>query len=110
MEERTYTAGEVHQILDQVLRSMDLHTALVGNQAQENLENDISHNASSSDARISMTVSEAVGMIGISKPKMYELIHSGQIRSVKVGKKYLISRQSILNWIQGGIENGKEAC
>ena len=110
MEERKYTASEVHQIVDMVLRTMDYHTAPVGNREQTNLDNDISHDASSSAAKLSLTVSEAAGMIGICKPKMYELIHSGQIHAVKAGKKFLISRQSILNWIHGGFENGKKAC
>ena len=110
MEERKYTANEVHQIVDMVLRTMDFRPAPGAEYGVKNLENDISHNASSSAAKLSLTVSEAAGMIGICKPKMYELIRNGQVHAVKVGKKFLVSRQSILNWIQGGIENGKKAC
>ena len=110
MEERKYTAGEVHQILDMVLSQMNFRSAPGAEQEPKNLENDIAHKASSSDARLSLTVSEAAGMIGICKPKLYELIHSGQFHTVRIGKKILISRQSVLDWIQGGIEDGKKAC
>ena len=48
-----------------------------------------------------MTVAEAAQMIGISKPTMYELIRSKRIHSVNVGKKILVSRQSLLDWLEG---------
>ena len=48
-----------------------------------------------------MTVAEAAQMIGISKPTMYELIRSKKIHSVNVGKKILVSRQSLLDWVEG---------
>lgn len=48
-----------------------------------------------------MTVAEAAQMIGISKPTMYELIRSKRIHSVNVGKKILVSRQSLLDWVEG---------
>ena len=48
-----------------------------------------------------MTVAEAAQMIGISKPTMYELIRSKRIHSVNVGKKILVSRLSLLDWLEG---------
>ena len=48
-----------------------------------------------------MTVAKAAQMIGISKPTMYELIRSKTIHSVNVGKKILVSRQSLLDWLEG---------
>ena len=109
MDDRKYTADEVHQIVDMVLRSMDFHPAPVGNREQTNLDNDIAHVASSSDAKVSLTVSEAARMTGICRPKIYELVRSGQFHTVKIGKKILISRKSILEWIQGGIEDGRQS-
>ena len=48
-----------------------------------------------------ITVAEAAEMIRISKPTMYELIRSNQIHSIRVGKKILVSRQSLLDWVEG---------
>ena len=49
-------------------------------------------------------------MIGISKPSMYEVVRAGKVRSVKVGKKILISRQSLMDWVKKGENYGAEAC
>lgn len=48
-----------------------------------------------------ITVAEAAQMIRISKPSMYELIRSKKVHSIRVGKKILVSRQSLLDWVEG---------
>ena len=48
-----------------------------------------------------MTIAEAAQTLKISKPTMYELIRSKQIHAVNVGKKILVSRQSLLDWVEG---------
>lgn len=48
-----------------------------------------------------ITIAESAKMLRISKPKMYELIRSGQIHSINIGKKILVSRQSLLDWFEG---------
>ncbi len=48
-----------------------------------------------------ITVAEAAQMIRISKPSMYELIRSNQVHSIRVGKKILVSRRSLLDWVEG---------
>ena len=48
-----------------------------------------------------LTVSEAAEILRISKPCMYELAESGEIRSVKVGRRILISRTSLMEFISG---------
>ncbi len=48
-----------------------------------------------------ITVAEAAQLIKISKPSMYELIRSNQIHSIRIGKKILVSRQSLLDWVEG---------
>ena len=110
MEERKYTASEVHQIVDMVLRTMDYHTAPVENREQTNLDNGIAHDTSPS-AKVVLTVQEAAEELGISKPKVYELVRAGKFHTVNIGKKILISRQSMLDWIKKGDSYyGKEAC
>lgn len=41
---------------------------------------------------------------------MYEMVHAGKVRSVKAGKKILISRQSLMDWLKKGDNYGSEAC
>ena len=57
-----------------------------------------------------LSVREAAELIGISKPKMYELIHSNEIPSIHVGKKIVIARQALMDWLSEGDTNGKKAC
>ena len=99
---------QVHQIVNEVLRKLDCPGASLPE--AEHLENQIPLNASPKDAKITLTVHEAAKLIGISKPKMYELVRAGKVRFVNVGKKILISRQSLLDWLMKGDSNGKEAC
>ena len=108
MKRDMYTKEQVHQIVEQVLLS--LNVTLAPDQGQEHLDNDIPQNASPTDAKVTLSVAEAAKMVGISKPKMYEIVRAGKLRTVKIGKKILISRQSLLDWIRKGDSNGKEAC
>lgn len=72
------------------------------------LDNEISQSDSPSVNCETLTVSQAAELIGISKPKMYELIRTNAFRSINIGHKILVSRQSLLNWIRGGTQDGKE--
>ena len=67
-----------------------------------NLDNSIPQSNSSPCEREALTVAQAAEMIGISKPKMYELLRARKIHSVNVGKKIIVSRQSLLEWLRGG--------
>ena len=96
MNMRFYTNEQVHQIVDQLLLQFD--EAAPGPEPAH-LKNDIPQQ-SSPENKVTLTVSEAAELIGISKPSMYEVVRAGKVRSVKVGKKILISRQSLMDWIQ----------
>ena len=96
MNMRFYTNEQVHQIVDQLLLQFD--EAAPGPEPAH-LKNDIPQQ-SSPENKVTLTVSEAAEMIGISKPSMYEVVRAGKVRSVKVGKKILISRQSLMDWLQ----------
>lgn len=48
-----------------------------------------------------LTVSEAAEIMRISKPSMYDLAESGEIRSVRVGRRVLVSRSSLMEYISG---------
>lgn len=75
-----------------------------------NLDNDIPENASPHTGKLTVTVDEAAKMVGISKPKMYEIVRSRSVRSINVGKKILISRQSLVDWIERGGSYVEETC
>lgn len=55
-----------------------------------------------SDAKITLTVTEAANMLGISLPKMYEIVRMGRIPSIRVGKRIVLARQAILDWLKEG--------
>lgn len=38
-------------------------------------------------------------MLGVCKTTAYKLVQDGVIRSVKVGKKYIIPKQAVINYL-----------
>ena len=108
MDDKLYNIDEVRQVVEEVLRRLD-RTAASPVEA-EHLDNQIPLKASPQDAKLTLTVQEAADLIGICKPNMYVLVRAGKVRSVMVGKKILISRQSLVDWIEKGDPYGKKAC
>ena len=106
MRNRLYTEEQVHQVVDEVLRRLGSTAAL---QEPEHLDNSTSQQ-SSPGTKMTLSVREAAELIGISKPKMYELVHSNEIPSIHVGKKIVIARQALMDWLSEGDTNGKKAC
>lgn len=106
MRNRLYTEEQVHQVVDEVLRRLGSTAAL---QEPEYLDNSTSQQ-SSPGTKMTLSVREAAELIGISKPKMYELIHSNEIPSIHVGKKIVIAQQALMDWLSEGDTNGKKAC
>lgn len=51
------------------------------------------------EARISVRIPEAIRMTGIGRSKIYELIASGDIEAVKVGRCTLIKVESLHNLV-----------
>ena len=64
--------------------------------------------------RIGVSVQEAAKMLGISKPLFYPLIKEEKIRTIKIGRRTLVSVQSLRNFVDGtkepsnSVENGNE--
>ena len=107
LRNKFYTKEQVHQVVDEVLRRLDDTEAPMTEPVH--LDNDIPQNSSPDNAKVTLTVTEAADLIGICKPKMYEMVRAGKVRSVKVGKKILISRQSLMEWLKKG-DSYAEAC
>ena len=104
---RLYTKDEVLQVVEAALNALDSTEAPL--QEPEHLDNDIPQKSSPVNAKVTLTVPEAAELIGICKPTMYEMVRAGKVRSVKVGKKILISRQSLMDWLKEG-DSYEEAC
>ena len=102
MRNRLYTEEQVHQVVDEVLRRLGSTAAL---QEPEYLDNSIPQQ-SSPGTKMTLSVREAAELIGISRPTMYQL----QIPSIHAGKKIMIARQALLDWLSKGENNGKKAC
>ena len=59
---------------------------------------------------MTLSVNEAAELIGISRPKVYDLLRDGTLPSIHVGKKIVIPRQAVIDWLSEGESNGKETC
>lgn len=103
-----YTREQVHQIVEEVLRSLDA-TTVVPARVPAHFDNSMLQQ-SSPGTKLTLSVQEAAEMIGISKPTMYGLIRENEIPSIHVGKKIVIARQALLDWLSKGDHNGKKAC
>lgn len=55
-------------------------------------------------APLLMTVEEAADLLRLGRTRMYELVMSGQIVSVKVGRRRLIPRKSLEDFVDGLID------
>ena len=54
------------------------------------------------DLPMVMTVDEVASMLRLNRKTVYEMISKGQIPGVvRTGRKIRISRQAVLNWIDG---------
>lgn len=47
-------------------------------------------------------VNDLQKMLGIKRTKTYELLQSGEIKSIKIGKDYRISKLNVIAYLYGG--------
>jgi len=97
-----YTGSEISRIADALERISLLleHGALACTAEGTNLDNGIWSGISPSNVGEVMTVNEAAEMLRISLPTMYELIRKKRVHSLKIGRKILVSRSSLMNLLQ----------
>jgi len=55
--------------------------------------------------RIALSIQEAAKMLGISRPHFYPLIREGKVRTVKNGRRTLVSVQSLRDFVDGKKES-----
>ena len=98
MDNRLFTARDIHLLVDELLHAIEYNSANQSSTAEQD-------NQSLENNKLTLTVTEAADLLGISKPKMYELVRQNTFRSIKVGKKILISYKSFIEWIRNGDYN-----
>ena len=106
MRKELYTTEQMQQIVDMVVQNL----LPQGQKVPENLDNERAQCSLSPYAKLTCSVSEAAKILGVSKPTMYDLVHKGTIPSITVGRKILISRAALIDWLENGGTHGKEAC
>ena len=48
---------------------------------------------------LTLTVQEMADLLGLSKPVAYDLINDGSIHSIRLGRKILIPRQAVIDFL-----------
>lgn len=51
--------------------------------------------------KIMLEVKDVMDMVGICKPKAYEIFKSEQFHVVKMGRKYMVHHEVFENWLKG---------
>ena len=54
--------------------------------------------------KLALSVDEAAQLIGVSKPTMYNIIHTPNFPCFKVGTRTLISRTKLAEWVENQAE------
>lgn len=58
--------------------------------------------------KLTYTVTEAAAALGVTKPTMYNLIHSQGFPTLKVGRRRLISRELLAEWVKEKAREGAQ--
>ena len=80
----------ISQLLDQIIPGVTAH-----------LDNSTSQTQSypSGNNRLTLTVEEVAEQIGVSRPTAYGLIKSGAIHSVNIGRRIIVPRQAVTDFL-----------
>lgn len=58
--------------------------------------------------RLALNVTEAAACLGVSRPKMYELLRREDFPSFRIGTRQLISRDGLAEWVKRQATNRAE--
>ncbi|HXG36554.1 MAG TPA: helix-turn-helix domain-containing protein [Dehalococcoidia bacterium] len=53
--------------------------------------------------RLAYTVADAAKALGVGEKAVYELIHQGQLRSIKVGRRMILPRHELERFLFNGV-------
>ena len=59
---------------------------------------------------LTYTVDDVAALLGIARGKAYEYVRSGDIPSIRMGKRYLIPRERFHAWLNGEMSTPKGAA
>ena len=58
------------------------------------------------ESKLILTAEETAKLLGIGMNKIYELLMSGELPSRRIGRKYLVSRIMLENWLNCSTQKG----
>ncbi len=50
--------------------------------------------------KLTYTPAEAAAVLGVSRPTMYDFLHSEGFPALRVGRRWLISRELLAEWVK----------
>ena len=50
---------------------------------------------------MTLTVSEAAGILGISRSSAYECVRRGELRAIRLGRRLVVPRSAVLELLDG---------
>lgn len=57
-------------------------------------------NGSMTVETLTLSVDEAAKAIGIGRDLAYDMIHSGELRSIKVGRRRLVPKSAVVDFVE----------
>lgn len=60
--------------------------------------------------KLTVTVEEMAGIIGVSKPKAYELAHSENFPAVRIGRRIVVPVDELKRWLASQAAGVGQAC
>lgn len=90
-----YTEADISAIVRRAVQEV-----LVTLMADDNeMDSNEGNTSNAPGQKLTLSVQEAADLLGISKPKMFDLLHDKEIPYKRIGKKILISYQVLVDWI-----------
>lgn len=56
--------------------------------------------------KLTMSVEEMAQVVGISKPKAYELVHQEGFPVVRIGRRMVIPKEGLTKWLESQMAMG----
>ena len=88
-----YTEADIRMIIKSAVQEV-LSTILLDEEAEITANVD-----QKKPDKLTVTVLEAADILGVSKPTMLELIHTGDINHKRIGRKILIPYKALVDWV-----------
>lgn len=57
-----------------------------------------------SELPLTLSVPEVAAVLGISRAGSYELVHSASFPKVKIGKRILVPKDKLIEWLDAQVE------